>query len=313
MGTSAHILLVEPPPSRADRQRAEVLLDHSQAMLSDFERRWTRFSPDSELSLVNSTPGLPVMVSGDTFELIGLAVDAWKSTGGLFDPTVLGALVQAGYDRPFVSMLQSPVPEDASPVVGVTTTPRHRPAPGCDGLTLVPGLCTVSVPQGVSIDLGGIGKGFAADQVCHALIGEGASGVCVDLGGDIRVMGSGPEDGAWILGIEHPCDADVELAAVALADGAVATSTRSSRHWINEDGPAHHLIDPATGLPAQSGLVSVSVVAGEAVTAEILAKAAFVAGSERGVDIITRAGAEGVLVADDGSVIRTRDFRRFEI
>jgi thiamine biosynthesis lipoprotein len=157
----------------------------------------------------------------------------------------------------------------------------------------------VRLPAGIRLDLGGIGKGHAGDLLARELLEAGAEGICVDLGGDVRVAGTPPTPPAWSV------DVDPSIAAgrsFRLVDGAVATSTRLRRTWSRGGTACHHLVDPATGRPAWSGLAAVTVIAASAAHAEVLAKAAFVAGPERGAALLDRHGVTGLLVLDDGSV-----------
>jgi len=117
------------------------------------EAKWSRFRPTSELCRLNDAAGAPVVVSPDTFALIGRAVDAWRDTGGRYDPTVLAALEAAGYDRDFDDVTRT----------GATVSGAHPPVPGCAGVELDRLVSAVRLPRGVALDLGGIGKGEAAD------------------------------------------------------------------------------------------------------------------------------------------------------
>ena len=166
MGTDAHVIVVGAPG----------LLDGAQARLEQLEARWSRFRDTSELSRLNAANGAPVVVSPDTFALLVLARDAWHRTGGAFDPTVLRALESAGYDRDFASV------ERASPVAPGDALP----APGCDGIELDRLVRSVRLPRGTTIDLGGIGKGYAADLVCQEPDGCGRSGAR-RVGGFLRL------------------------------------------------------------------------------------------------------------------------------
>lgn len=277
-----------------------ALLDAAVARLADIESRWSRFRPDSELSALNSHAGSPVFTSPDTATLIGLAVEAWRATDGLFDPTVHDALVASGYDRTFDELAPAAAP--------TTQPPPSEPAPS----VAVPGPADIEVderiglvvlPSGCHIDLGGIGKGRAADLVTDQLLGSGALGVCVDLGGDVRVGGlavSGADD--WVIAVDDPFEPGRDLALLRLGGGAVTTSSRARRRWSTASGAAHHLIDPVTGRPAQSDLAAVTVVAGSAAWGEVHAKAALIAGTARGRVLIEEAGMCALLVADDGTV-----------
>jgi thiamine biosynthesis lipoprotein len=228
------------------------------------------------------------VVSKETFQAISTAVEGWHLTGGRYDPTTLAALMAAGYDRTF------------GEVVAHSTDPagRQREAPGCGGIVLMATANAVVLPAGVTLDLGGVGKGLAADLVVTDLLQTGAQGACVNLGGDVRVKGQ-PPDGAWRVGVEDPWEEGVLLFQVALADGAVVTTTPLTRRWTRAGQPLHHLIDPATGAPAASDIASVTVVAAEAWRAEVFAKAAYLAGVEAGLQLLTAAGLTGGIVGDD--------------
>ncbi len=262
------------------------------------EQRWSRFLASSELTALNRSAGQgPFGLSPSTFELVSMAVDAWRLTGGWFDPTVLPAVTGAGYDQPFAELHC------------VKPPPNGAPSPGPVGIDFDVAEQTVSLPEGVGLDLGGIGKGHAADLVAASLSERGATGVCVDLGGDVAVAGRPDHGGPWGIGIEAP---DGELIRIVeLVSGAVATSSTSGRRWQTENGPAHHLIDPATGRPSCSGVASVTVLAAEAAWAEVLAKAALLAGPDRGPEMVADAGACGVMITDAGDLSEIGDIGRY--
>lgn len=272
------------------------LAAHAEARLRDLAARWTRFDDHSELSAINAARGRAVTVSPETFAVVNLALDAWRLTGGWFDPTVLPMLIAAGYDRSFDRMVDGTdgMVDRARGHDGPVTA-----APGCADIVLDAERSTVQLPIGVAIDLGGIGKGRAADLVAGELMAAGAVGVCVDLGGDVAVAGTTADGDAWVIGIEDPFAADRDVARIALAAGAVATSSRLERQWRTVRGPAHHLIDPTTGRPAQSRLATVSVVASTAAWAEVLTKATLVSGDE---GLPVSFACTGLVVGLDGAV-----------
>jgi thiamine biosynthesis lipoprotein len=281
MGSDAHLIVCGGPAS---------LIDESVGRLGCLEQRWSRFLPDSEVSRLNQAAGTAVAVSGDTVTLIEHAAVAWRLSGGAFDPTVLGAVIRAGYDRSFE-------------LLGPDVDPQYNPlGPGADAIVIAGD--TVSLPRGVGFDPGGIGKGLAADIVCSELLSAGADGACVNLGGDVRVAGNGPDGGSWTVAVEHP-EAGA-IAQIGLADGAVATSTTLRRRWRVGGEERHHLIDPQTGQPSDTDLTTATVVAGQAWMAEVLAKAVLLAGSTHPFDIVGGTGAEALAVDRDGAVLATR-------
>jgi FAD:protein FMN transferase len=291
MGSDAHVLVLGGP---------RALLERAQRRLELLEARWSRFLPDSDVALLNAAAGTPVAVTPETFVAIRLAVEGWRATAGRFDPTVQRALVAAGYDRTFAAILPDvPAPEHGPPAGD------EGPAPGAGAIVLDPDRCEVTLPAEVGIDLGGIGKGLGADLVVADLLAAGAHGACVNLGGDVRVAGEAPDPHGWVVAIEHPSLAGEELARVALADGAVATTTSLARRWRQGGAERHHLIDPATGAQVRPGLAQVSVIAGAGWTAEVFAKAAFVAGPDGCTGVLSAAGVAGLALDDEGNPLVT--------
>jgi thiamine biosynthesis lipoprotein len=171
---------------------------------------------------------------------------------------------------------------------------------------------TIAVPMATMLDLGGVGKGCAADLACTHLLERGAISACVNIGGDARVVGGSALEGGWTVEVEDPFDVTRSLAVLALTDGGVTTSARTRRRWKTSSGEAHHLIDPTTGAPARTGLAQVTVLAAEAGWAEIVAKAAFLAGCEGGPALVASSGAAALFVIDSGALLRAGDIGEFE-
>jgi thiamine biosynthesis lipoprotein len=287
MGGEVHAVVVGGDPGATDFVEARV---------AELEARWSRFRPDSELCRLNAAAGRPVVVSRDTFLAVERAVAAWHSTGGRFDPTVLPALVALGYD-------------DDLPVVqarGDRAPGPVHPAPGCAGIALDAIVGAVTLPVGTAIDLGGIGKGLAADLVVEELVAGGAAGACVNVGGDLRVQGDAPEGGGWTVAV----DGAPEI-RLGLAGGGIATSSAARRCWTAGGTGRHHLVDPATGGSAPSRWRAVTVVAGTAAAAEVLTKAAWIAGPDAGPAVVSAAGATGLILIDTGPPIALAGLERF--
>lgn len=295
MGTVVELALLGGDEDGEADDRS-VLLDQAEQELAELERRWSRFRPDSDVSRVNAADGDAVAVAPSTAELVALAVRAWEQTEGRFDPTVLDAVVAAGYDRPF-ELIEARVAH-----LGPT-----RPSPGCRGIQVDEAGAIVRLPVGVHLDLGGIGKGRAADilvaRLARAVQATSASGVLVNLGGDLRCTGQPGDGDRWRIDLTDPFDPGATLTTLELTEGAVATSTTARRTWLTSDGPGHHLIDPRSGRPASSGLTSVTVVAAQAVWAEIVAKAVLVAGLGPGLDVVESLGLAALAVTDSGDLV----------
>jgi len=290
MGCTAHVVVVGGP-----RGLTTLARERLQAL----EARWSRFLPTSELSRLNAAAGTPCHVSPETFGLIERSIHGWAATGGAFDPTVLPALVAAGYDRTFRELSDDERPA-GHPVPGL----------GCGAIRLDPRWRMVTMPTGTTLDPGGIGKGLAADLVVALLVDAGASGACVNVGGDIRVAGEAPTPAGWVVSVEDPRAPGRELDRFVLADGAVATSSTAVRSWRRGGRLQHHLIDPATGSPASSPALAATVVAGAGWWAEVLTKAALLAGSA-GPGLLATAGAAGFVLTGDGAIHTTGDLAGF--
>ena len=284
MGGTGHVVVIG--------RDAAALVRAARHRLGDLERRWSRFRDTSEISRLNAAAGSPMVVSPETLRLVAHALQGWRRTGGRFDPTVHAALVAHGYDRDF-ALLRA---------VGAAGRPVPRPAPGCDGVVLDAATSSVQLPAGVTLDLGGIGKGFAADLVAAELTEAGATGAMVNIAGDLRACGEAPSSEGWVISIPHPLRPGQELLRVGMPAGAVATSSRLKRRWRAGGHPVHHLIDPATGAPTDGEVAAVTVFAAEAWWAEALTKSIAVAGEAVVADL---ADAAAIVVTRNGAVRTT--------
>lgn len=275
MGTDIEVLI--PSQDVAAGHRVRELFEEWESALS-------RFRPDSELSRVNAAGG---GVAGPLLaEAVGTALLAAHATGGVFDPGLAEQLSQAGYDRPFAEM-------DPSSPLPVTAAAR----PGGDWRrVLLTDRGLLRLPPGMRLDLGGIAKGMAVDAAVAMMRRLEVPGGVVSAGGDLHVWGLPPGGRSWSIDIDAP----VPTPRVPLRRGALATSSTLRRRWETTDGPAHHTIDPRTGRPAATDLVSVSVVAARCREAEVAATAALVLGAEDGAAFLVARRMPGLLVRRDG-------------
>ncbi len=287
MGTDCHVLVAAP----AHEERLVALATQRVELL---EQSWSRFRPDSELCRLNARAGLaPVQVSADLLVLADRMAQAWQLTDALFDPTVLNSMVALGYDADLATVAARVVPTADDVIV--------QPAPGMQGVIVDHADSTVQLPAGVGIDPGAIGKGLGADIVVEELLSVGATGVLVNLGGDISIGGS--LDERWVVGIADP-GTEAPSALITLPLGShragIATSTTAKRRWAA--GRRHHIIDPRTGAMATNGIAQATVVCDEAWRAEVLATTAMLADDDALAEAIRRAGAWCRIVRHDGSV-----------
>ena len=270
MGTEVELLLEAEDMS---------LLTEVEVEFRRLEGVLSRFRSDSELTQLNEAG--EGHVGPELLEVIELALEARVASGGRFDPTVHDAVVAAGYDRSFELLYEDGPGAATSPAqvggaVAIDRTVGH-----------------VAIEPGYRLDLGGIVKGWAADRTLAVLANAGPA--LVNAGGDVAAAGR-----AWPIAVET----GVREITLGLEDGGMATSGRDRRTWVREGEARHHLIDPMTGLPAEGDVMTVTVAAGSASEAEVLAKTLFLAGdSQRTLDEAELAGIPTVLVTAAGEVL----------
>jgi len=265
MGTEIELLV--------EASEAEDALESAEAEFHRLEALLSRFRSDSELSRLNRERRLDA--GPDLCRVLELALAGRRETGGRFDPTVHDALVAAGYDRSFEL------------VPAQSEEPAARAVAAAGGVHIDGN--RVELDPGVHVDLGGIGKGYAAERAAELLA---LAGPClVNAGGDIAIRA-----GCWPVGIVTA----EGLLTLQLTGGGLATSGRDRRRWRRGDRELHHLIDPVTGSPAESDLLRVTVIADDAVAAEVAAKSLFLAGADGAVAEAGAAGFAAVLVTEDG-------------
>jgi FAD:protein FMN transferase len=254
--------------------------------------QFSRFEPDSELSLMNRDPRETVPVSPVMTRFVEAALNAAAMTGGLVDPTLAGELDQAGYGDHFDSI---PVPLRRALALAPPRAPGGpNPTASWREVQVDRGAGTVTRPPGMRLDSGGIVKGLFGDLLAAVLSKH--ESFAVDAAGDVRFGGSGSL--LRPIRVASPFDESV-LHVFELERGAVATSGISRRSWLDGDGrPAHHLLDPASGRPAFTGVVQVTALAPTGVQAEALSKAALLSGPDRARARLTHGG---VVVYDDGT------------
>ncbi|HEX3788746.1 MAG TPA: FAD:protein FMN transferase [Pseudonocardiaceae bacterium] len=263
----------------------------TEAVLRDVDEACSRFRPDSELCRLPA--GRPTQVSPLLAELVGVALDAARRTDGDVDPTVGGVLAELGYDRDLDRVTDTGVP--------VPVVTRH--VPGWQRIRLTGR--TLTVPAGVPLDLGATAKAFAADRCAELVSRRCGTGVLVSLGGDLATAGPAPLGGWQVLVRDRP--GDPECTVTLAPDAALATSSTATRWWRRGGRRLHHIIDPATCLPAAAVWRTVSVAAPTCVLANTATTAALVRG-EPAVAWLRRQRLPALLVGQDDRVITVGDW-----
>lgn len=274
--------------------RANIAMAAGERLLHDFDRRLSRFRPDSELCALNSDPSVEVAVSPLLARLVSASLDAARQSDGLVDPTLVDAVEDAGYRTSLAGVNPASLAEALASRPAVAPA-GPDPAARWREIDVDTSRLVVRRPPGLRIDSGGCGKGLAADMVAQLwrqLLPRDTRFV-VDCGGDIRV-GDLPQDASpYVIDVENDQLGPGDL-TLTTHGGGVATSGVGNRLWRDGDDFAHHLIDPAGGRPAWTGLTTVTAVATTALLAETIAKTALLLGPD---------GARRVLSASGGAFV----------
>ena len=293
MGNTADLTVIGDP----------LLLGVARVRLDELEQRWSRFISSSDVCALNQSKGVAISVHPDTITLVRYLVDAQRLTNRFFDPTLLPSLVRLGYARSItnaslVTQLDGSL-RWGEPLIATSIDVENS---------------AITLPTGLTLDPGGLGKGLAADIVASELRELGAEGVCISIGGDIRCAGIGPIDGAWSIPVASPFVASEVLATATLFDGAIATSSLDAKTWSVGNKAMHHVLNPKTGLPLQrlpDQVVQSTVIGAEAVWAEVFATVVLVAGAVEGFTQVEAAGLAALAVFADGRCLESLSWKEY--
>lgn len=282
MGTTCRVLF-HGGASEAMRQFPQAVL----AWVAAFEAKYSRFLPDSLLSRINAAAGEHwVEIDRETEALLKLCGEMVFFTRGVFDPTALPLIQLWNWKANPPSMPSDEQLAAARERVGWSKVQRR------------PGAVFLSRP-GMCLDLGGIGKEYAVDQVVSLALGCGIPHMLVDFGQDVRVCGQPPERGAWHIGLEDPRSPGQCWTGVAVSNHAVATSGDYLRHSTREGRRYGHIIDPRNGQPVWNSCLAVTVIAPVCTLAGILTTSAFILGPQEGLNLISLCpGVEGCIITE---------------
>lgn len=296
MSTDCAITVVHENSAMAEQVCQDVL-----ALIDELEQLWSRFRSNSDIGKLNNANGAWVQVDQRTIEILQQAQDAWRLTSGLFDISMLQVLEQLGYDRDFSRV--SPRRE--------FRVQRTDAVSGMTSIEIDVMNSSVRVRDGIKIDLGGCGKGRIADLVTSQF-GPLVDGMSLDLGGDIRVTGSSSTESLqpWEVKIADPFT-DQPVQSIVLADGAVASSSVLKRRWQIGDETFHHLVDPVRATSSDSSIVSATVIANEAIWADIFAKVLVIRDDEWVIDLVREFGLTAVLTTVENEKQYLGDFAQW--
>lgn len=274
---------------------AEEAISASEEKISELERLWSVTDKSSEIYSVNHSGGKSVSVSTYTAELLELSLKISETTEGALDCTMYPILKEWGFTTG-----EYKIPDDEKIIELLENT-------GCKNIAF-DGV-NVTLPENFQIDLGAVGKGFTGDIVSQIMRENGVTSALLDLGGNIQTVGTKPDGTPWKVGLRNPFG-DGLFGVLELSDKAAVTSGGYERYFIGEDGETYwHILDPETGKPARSGIISATAVGENGGICDALSTSLFVMGLEKSEKFWKRQGDrldfEMVLVAEDGKIFIT--------
>lgn len=247
----------------------EAAIKESKEIIYRLEKLFSVNEPSSEISKINDSAGKLQTVSYDTSSIIKKSINISERTLGLFDISIYPVVKAWGF----------------------TTDEFHVPSyierkKLCEKVNYKKINCknnNIFIDEGMSIDLGGIAKGYASNCIIQMLCERGISSAIVSLGGNIEVLGKKPDGNSYVVGIKNPISEGELLGTIAVENKAVVTSGSYERFFKKDGMTYHHIMDKRTGAPAESDLLSVTVVANDAALADGLSTALFIMGSEEAI------------------------------
>lgn len=296
MGCRILVLVDSPYP------QATEMIHQVPSWFEYWEQLFSRFRGDSELSKINCSQGKRLQVSDYMSDVLHCALTARSESGGLITPNILNNIEAVGYSDSFELLHK----DQSIPLENISAPHENS----FQTINLDLSNNTVFIPEGIRLDLGGIAKGWAADQVMRHLSEVGSA--LVDAGGDIAISSPMQNGSSWQVGIADPFHPTQNLEILELSSGGVATSGKDYRFWSQSGIPRHHIIDPRTGLPAVTDICSCSVIAPTVMKAEMAAKTVFILGSKPGMAWLEdHPSYAAYLVLDNGETIASKEMAQF--
>ncbi len=265
------------------------------AELKDFEHKFSRFLPDSELSKLNACDY--TKVSDEMLAILDTCKKYHTHTKGLFDPTIHNALINEGYhlskSKGFYNEKQH--------------THSSTTAANFDLVKIDYTNKTVAKPKNIKIDLGGIGKGYIIDAIANKLKKKYAD-FCISLGGDIYVAGYDQINNYpyWAIEIENPFAHKLDTPTLIVSDKAIATSGINKRVWQKYGQPKHHIIDPRTAQSSQTNLACTTVIGESTITCDIVAKMLLIHGADKGLEYCESNNIAAIFITKESKIIYTQ-------
>ncbi|MCM1270493.1 MAG: FAD:protein FMN transferase [Ruminococcus flavefaciens] len=273
-------------------ENAETALNQAEKKVSELEKIWSVTDENSEIYAINHSVGENVHVSPETAELLDFSLDISEMTNGALDCTMYPILTAWGFTT---NNYNIPTDTELADLLKNTGYEKVK----LDGNS-------VTISEDMQIDLGAVGKGYTGDLITEVLKENGVTSALLDLGGNIQTISTKPDGTDWKLGLRSPFD-EGSFATLEVSDCAVITSGGYERYFTGDDGETYwHILDPETGKPAHSGLVSVTIVGKEGRLCDALSTSLFVMGLDKATELWKqRDDFEMVLVSEEGEIYLT--------
>lgn len=273
-------------------ENAQAALEEAEAVVLNAESLWSVTDEGSEIYQANHSEGRTVTVSPQTANLISFALEMAQKTDGALEPTIYPVLTAWGFTT---DSKQVPSKEEIEELLGRV---------GYDRILLEGEELTV--PEGMCLDMGAVAKGYTADLVAEALNRHGVESAVISLGGNVQAIGARPDGSSWRIGIRAPWE-EGTLGVLEVTDAAVVTSGGYENYFTDDEGNIYwHILDPATGYPADSGLQSVTIIGAQGRMCDALSTALFVMGPEKAEEYWRKNGGfEMLLITDENEILLT--------
>ena len=274
---------------------AENVLCEAAERSNEYHRMLSRFEPCSDIWRLNHEKNTPVRVSADTVKILETARIVEESSGGAFSIR-MGNLLDRWDIKHSPPMIprQEVIDAELSAIRETDWSVQDK---------------TVVLIGGAKLDIGGIAKGYIADRIADLLRERDVRHALINFGGNIVTIGVRPDGKPWRIGLQTPGRewGRSYWASIESADNTVVTSGIYERAFELNGKKYHHILDPSNGYPAQTTIVSVTVQAEDSMVADAVATAALILGPEKGLDLIHRFGAKGIILEKDGTITRSKD------
>lgn len=277
----------------------DAILDGAFALCEEYEQLFSRTISTSDVYRINHSDGAPVEVADATAELLCIALEYARLSGGAFDPTI----------EPLVTLWDIMADEPHVPDTGAISTALAR----VDWTKVSVDGNVVTLQAGMGLDLGGIAKGYIADKLRGYLSENGVDSALINLGGNVLTLGGKPDGSNFTIGVQKPFGQNSDiLGACRLKGMSVVTSGIYERYFVENDRLYHHILDTKTGYPVENGLYSVTIISPNSTDGDALSTICFALGSEDGMALIeTLDGIECVYCLSDGTLLFSSGARKF--